>query len=262
MTKKRALIVSDLHIGSIYSLMPEEVILDQPNSPKPLTITPSKRQQILLNEWDCMIDTIGKVDTCYVLGDCTDGTNYKSSGLGCWTTDLNIQIREACNLLGRIKTNKYVVVQGSGYHVQENMSCDALVANELNAPFGTELIANLNGYRIHLAHEIGYSTSPTSKATALQAEIANAVLNQDYYGKFDLIVRGHRHENMDLKTPWGHIIVVPGWKTRDEYAAKKGFKCGPGFIGYGLVTATDDELQTSIHWTALSPEHNIKETTL
>ena len=83
-----------------------------------------------------MVDDVGKVDAVINLGDTCDGTNRKSSGTGLWTTDINLQMEVAKDLLSMVKTNKYVGVQGSYYHVGDNLSSDRSIINGLGGTFG------------------------------------------------------------------------------------------------------------------------------
>lgn len=229
----KVLVVSDVHVGSTYAVMPDEVYVEERDKQRSNRVESNPLQKQLYRAWQQMCD-IGKVDACLVLGDCCDGANLKSRGFELWTTNLHQQVKTCADLLSMVKTSKYYGVQGSYYHVGENSSTDLAVIDLLNGTFGTDLVVQLNGKRVHMSHEVAYSSSPVSKATAPQKELMNAIIADKYFGEFDLLIRGHRHEYINLETVFGHIICAPGWKLRDSYSAKKGLTHIPQ-IGYVLL---------------------------
>jgi len=258
---KRILVLSDLHVGSIFSIMPDEVYIEADDKERSNRISANPIQLALWQKWQEMLDNIGRVDGCFILGDCIDGPNYKSKGFDLWTSNLHQQCATAADLLSMVKTRRYYGVQGSYYHVGENTSSDLAVTQAVKGEFGSDLAFNKWGVRIHLCHEIGWSGAAGSKSTALQGEIVGALLNAKYWGDFDLFVRGHRHEWGILKNPWGHILVAPGWKSRDAYGAKKGMKSAPGFCGYSTIEITGSSITTDVHSFVLAPDQVIKEVT-
>ena len=74
----RCLVVSDMHVGSNVSIMPPEVTVDE--GAKKRRITSNAIQKYIYSKWEDMVDSVGKVDACIVLGDSIEGPNYKSRG--------------------------------------------------------------------------------------------------------------------------------------------------------------------------------------
>lgn len=215
---KRILVVSDMHVGSTVAVMPDEV-----NPDKGGRIEANPLQRVLYEKWQEMVDR-GRFDACFVLGDAVDGPNIKSRGFELWTSNLRQQVTTAADLLGMVRTRRYYGVQGSFYHVSENTSADLAVIDCLRGTFGSDLVIVSEECRMHICHEIGYSGSPVSKATAPSTELAFSAIHDPHMGTFDLLLRGHRHDYYDLRTVLGHIVGCPGWKVRDAFAAKKGLK--------------------------------------
>jgi len=255
---KRILAVGDLHVGSLVSVMPDEVYVEATDTARANKIEANPIQKALYAAWQAMLDDIGKVDACFVLGDSIDGPNRKSTGFELWTSNLNQQVTTAADLLAMIKTRKYYGIQGSFYHVGENTSSDLAVLTMLHGTFGTDLAVTVGPHRIHLAHQIGVSSSPISKATALQGEIVGAHLNKDAFGDFDLIVRAHRHESGYVQNAWGRALVVPGWKLRDAFVSKLGLRTAPQ-IGYAVIYAGDDSLTADVQTIAVESNKMIRE---
>ena len=261
--KRKVLVVTDLHAGSKYSVMPDEVYVEGGDTPNQQNkICSNRLQKVLYKEWRKMCDEVGKVDACITLGDNIDGPNYKSRGFELWTPSLHQQVKTAADLLSEIRCPKfgYFGVQGSGYHVSENCSADLGVIDCLGGTFGTDLTLDFLDKRIHCSHVIAPSSSPVSKATAPQAEIMWSVINVDLFGELDLILRGHRHEYIELINSKGHFIAVPGWKTRDAFLAKMGLKAAGNEIGYVVLEIENGkDIKVDSHIVTLKRDVIIKE---
>ena len=261
--KRKVLVVTDLHAGSKFSVMPDEVWVEGGDTPDQQNcICSNGLQKILYKEWRKMCDEVGKVDSCITLGDNIDGPNYKSRGFELWTPSLHQQVKTAADLLSEVKCPYYGYfgVQGSGYHVSENSSADLGVIDCLRGQFGTDLTLDFLDKRIHCSHVIAPSSSPVSKATAPQAEIMWSVINVDLFGKLDLILRGHRHEYIELINSKGHFIAVPGWKTRDAFLTKMGLKAAGHEIGYTVLEIENGkDIHVDTHVVTLNRDQIIKE---
>jgi predicted phosphodiesterase len=260
---KRILVVSDMHIGSNVAVMPLEVVVEPSDVQRAQRIEANILQKSLFKNWQTMCDDAGRIDACFVLGDSCDGSNIKSRGFELWTSNLHQQVTTACDLLSMIRTNRYYGIQGSYYHVSENTSSDLAVMSSLEkckTEFGTDLAVTIDGHRMHLAHEISFSQSPVSKFTSLQRELINSNLYKEFFGKFELILRGHIHEGRMINDALGLVAVCPCWKLRDSYAAKKGLTIAPQ-IGY-LLLNIGDEIDVEIHRFPYSNEKLFKEVSI
>ena len=56
---KRILVVSDLHVGSSVSVMPDEVNVEPSDEQRSQRITSNPLQKRVFKEWEVMIDTVG-----------------------------------------------------------------------------------------------------------------------------------------------------------------------------------------------------------
>lgn len=259
---KRILVVSDLHVGSTHAIMPPVVELGPTATRYARTVHASEMQCEFYDAWSAMVTDAGKVDACFVLGDCVEGVDHKSEGYGVWTTDRSAQVRVAADLLSMIKTRRYFGVQGSRYHVDANTTADLMVMDLLRGEFGTDLVVDVEDARIHLNHAIGHARSPVSKSTAPTAEIALAALNASTYGEFALLLRGHRHDLYDIRNEFGHIAGCPSWKARDTFAATHGTGMPAKCIGGLLLTVKGAECLIEPLTTRLAPKHQFREVAL
>lgn len=254
---KKILVVSDLHTGSTVSVMPDDVWTEDDQGRRN-RISANAIQRLLYRRWEQMVNDVGTVDACFVLGDTIDGPNIKSRGFELWTPNLSLQCRTAADLLSMVKARKYYGVQGSYYHVGENTSSDLAVMEMLRGEFGTDLVITVEDARLHLCHEISYSASPVSKATAPSTEIAFSALHDEHLGKFNLLLRGHRHDFYDLRTAFGHIVGCPCWKVRDAFAAKKGLKMLSN-LGYLLLEVNGADIRVEPTVWIPRQDHQFKE---
>jgi hypothetical protein len=156
---KKILIIGDMHIGSNVALMPEEVETLKTEKENCQLIRASPVQQKILKKWYEMIDTEGKVDALVVNGDIVDGYNRKGNGIGCWTTDMDTQMKTARSLIKEIHYKKLYGTQGSLYHTNDNISVDKLTIESLNGSFSHDLALKADNIRMHFSHKVGVSGS-------------------------------------------------------------------------------------------------------
>jgi hypothetical protein len=252
---KKLLIVGDMHIGKRVSLMPDEVYIDQ--AERKMVIESNKIQKAIFSKWEEMVDDVGRVDAVINLGDTCDGTNRKSGGTGLWTTDISLQMQVACDLLGQIKTNKHIGVQGSYYHVGDNLSSDRHVTDNLSGTFGDELAVVVGDKRIHVSHDVGVSSSAYMyRTTPIAQQMMLGKLADEYKG-FNLILRGHAHYFVHVEFHHSHGVICPCWSSRDEFVARRSLAYMP-HMGY-IVLNIGDSIMVEPHIFTLKGKELIQE---
>ena len=257
------LVTSDWHVGDDDSLIGDGWTTHTEDPEKCRFIAPNKVQDVLNDKFREMAE--GRYHAAFFLGDMVEGSSIKSRGFELWQSSIDEQVKCAVSLASLLKIKKAYVVDGSPYHVSENPSYDLMFADGLDrhvpTKFGTDLDVHLPACDLtfHLNHAIGVSSSQVSKATAPMAEIASAAQHDQWFGKKDLILRGHRHEILNLKTKDGQCICCPCFKGRDTYQKRKGLRFGPPVCGWivlhvqgNKVTVDDD------NWFILQKEHLTK----
>lgn len=241
---KRILVVSDLHSGSRYGVMPEEVVVQDDLTGDELDFVPKGGQLKLLDKWNRMIDDVGHVDYCVVNGDVCDGLQYRENGRTLWSSDSDVQAEAAKTLLESVKCDRMLFTEGSGYHTGNNLPLDKVVAKSLKARFyGMDFILNLKDEkaRIHFAHHVGVSKVFHYRTTPLARDALLMYLNKDRekYGRLDGIVRSHAHYVCGIFYSTQKAIITPAWQLRTPFGVRKGHWTPPD-IGYTLITANDD----------------------
>ncbi len=232
---KRVLVLGDLHVGSLYSIMPPRVVVKGPGGGTVLTYNNVQKQ--LYREWLNMSRNVGHVDLCVVNGDICEGVNKKSSGLGNWTNDLSLQVETAVDLLGMIRADRYAGTQGSYYHAGDNMSTDKLVIQELGGDFDDELAIRVDDVRFHFSHKVGTSSSAWMyRPTPIAREMMLSTLVRDEMGGYDVVVRSHAHYMCYVGFAHTLGVITPCWKTRDPYAKRQTLAYVPhnGYITFDV----------------------------
>lgn len=207
---KRIVFLADIHAGSDVAPAPPGVSHDQTGI-----------QRDLYRYWEEMVDYVGRVDAVVANGDLIDGPNQIEEGIGTWTTDIDLQARTAASLLALIKSPRYYILQGSGYHTKRNISGDRLVATHLSGMrrdaiwCGYTLAMDVDRVRFHVKHKVGIAPS------ALRSEREKIARHASVYGAIDVLVRSHKHV-FEFYGQRGEInLVTPGFKGRDSFVAER-----------------------------------------
>ncbi|HOJ96856.1 MAG TPA: hypothetical protein PK024_08495 [Methanospirillum sp.] len=212
---KKILCISDLHCGSLNGLIPYNFTDDINNE---LFIL-NDVQRYLFQQWIHMCNTIRNIDYCIVCGDLVDGANYGEKGKGQITTDIYTQAKMACHLLKMIDTKNFVIVDGSGYHVGQEISGDMLVADMLNGHFGNpDIELTCESITFHIRHHEQWSRDPGGRHTAARKEANVSVLQNE---KIDVFIRGHIHSFNYNGDKRNMTVILPAWKGPDKFQRKK-----------------------------------------
>jgi hypothetical protein len=110
---KRILVISDTHIGSVWGLMPSEMVTYMGNE-----IIANKGQKYLLQKWEEMKQQVGNYDILVLNGDIVDGVQSKTMGFESVITDWQLQGDLAFMLLEDIvkKAEITFLIRGTEYH--------------------------------------------------------------------------------------------------------------------------------------------------
>jgi hypothetical protein len=260
----KGLLIADTHIGSFVSLMPKSVIIKNVGKGHTVILA-NPVQRKILRHWDKMCSE-GPYDFVVVNGDICEGPNYKQTGHGNWTNNIDVQIEVAVQLLKMIPCKKFYITQGSPYHTGENMSSDQAVAKLLyGAEFGDELSIYIKkeDYRIHVMHKIGVSTNMAYRGTPLSKEMMVSSLEADKFSTngqgFNLICRAHSHYFWHNASSAKHQgISLPCWKGRDSFVARRTLAFCP-HVGYIVTDIKNGAASFDVNLLKLRGKELIKE---
>jgi len=228
---KKGVIVSDLHAGSFYGLLPPEFITFEgvPKLQNP--------GQIYL--WQCWLDFVNRVETFnpdFVIanGDLVDGPQKKNLGAELSLASPKDQKDAAIATLKVLRSvsgrAKWYFTQGTPYHVSHFGEAEEDVAEAMGAtPYaslGTGKLCRevlrlpIGDVLLEAAHDISFSS--TYKSTPLEKETQAhwmALASHDIPLP-DLQIRSHVHHYRHLGHPTGAILTTPCWQLQTRYARK------------------------------------------
>lgn len=247
---KKILFISDLHCGALSGLTPPDYIIRYDKT--------IKEQQECF--WAWYHDTVKMLnpDVVCVLGDCIEGTSRRSHGIGCVTSDLDIQTEMAIQSLETIPHKNILFIRGTDYHVlSDGSEAENVLARHFDAPVENQMFYTINGKDtgklvFDLKHKVNGSTVPHGIFTPQAKE---TVWNTEWYidggaPLADVYIRGHVHRFSYCGTERYLAINLPAMSLRahNHY----GSKCCSGLVDTGMVLfEIDDNTAQIVKWTPI-----------
>ena len=232
MARSRSFVIySDLHVGSKYSVCSEEPELDDAGSYRP-----SPNQKKLLEAYYDSIDNlITKPDIMVINGEPIDGSNPKSLGESCWSTNHFDQMNDAEILVKMVPHKKLYLVRGSGYHVtRESTNFEKIFGKKIGAEKYKSVLGNQTytdfeatfkvfDKHIHFTHHVGYSGWWQYRTTPIARELVKMHFNHQANGfHTDLLIRSHVHYYVEVRFPNSIGLSTPAWKFPDGWMYRQG----------------------------------------
>lgn len=227
------LVVSDLHAGSIYGMMPPG-FESSDGSPH----APNAGQ---LHLWDCWMDLCRRVSgypiiAVVVLGDAIDGEQGRSHGAELCLPLLEDQSECAAQCLlklkGSIKTKPpFFVVRGTPFHDSNGGREAESVAEKIGARkyrgYGAGRLARRafdlehDGVIMNFSHGISVSGGLYRATSPDREAVWSALAGKDgKMSKADIIVRAHAHYFVHLEHESKHAVINPCWQLQTDYMGK------------------------------------------
>jgi len=229
---KRVVVVSDLHVGSIYGLLPPDFTTSEG-----IVKVLNAGQQYL---WECWEDFCArarqfKPDVIVMNGDAIEGDQRAQKKVEISLPLMTDQKAAAVETLGGLpKVPHFYFVAGTPYHValgaewEEDVAITFGGSHYAGAGFGRRvrevLDLELEGVILNFAHHIS-GGSGIYRATAADKEGQwSAMTAKDAtkgIPKADVVVRSHVHNFVHVEHASKHIIQTPCWQLQTSYARKK-----------------------------------------
>jgi hypothetical protein len=240
---RNLLFLSDLHIGSIFGMLPPGFIANDGSE-----VQQNPGQKYL---WECFSDMIAcsarfRIDAIFINGDLIDGRQPKSMGIELSLPLPNDQEEAAVFTLRYLRNQiqklsgmdleqqlPMYIVQGTEYHDGRGASELESIAARLDAvqyhcPHGTGRFTrevcgvSFAGVNVNLAHHVGggggFIKSSGIDRELLWSAIAGA---EDNALKADLLVRSHLHYFIHLEKPTQHAVITPCWQLQTRFMRKR-----------------------------------------
>ena len=246
----RIVFVSDVHVGSNYAVFPP----DFRNPETGATIEQNAWQRQLFRDYERLTEKLAPADILIYLGDLIEGPQSKEKfetltlGNIAHQVDAFVHLH---NLTWAGKAKEIYVIRGTDYHVATiGLHAEELIARMIGARkpdaykySAHDIMLEVAGKRIHAAHHVGVSQVPHYRFTPLAREMWLAKLFDDYFGKVDLIARGHVHYHVlarieDFMT----AFTCPAWQLPTPYQRKRTVFGSNASIGFVEVTITPEDI--------------------
>lgn len=239
------LVLSDLHIGSAYGLLPPDYVDVLGN-----THTQNEGQKYL---WDCFGNMLGKVAPrpikhIVVNGDLLDGRPDRGQGMGNTLHRFEDQRGAALKVLQEVQkifpSAKWFFISGTPNHElrSEVETVSGLLTGVKQEALRT-LPLRVGKAFIRFHHEVSFS-SGFLKAAALERELITSQLSNVGQGweVADAEIRSHCHyfRYVGMKRQLG--LVTPCWQLQTDYVVKGSPTRNIPDVG-GVVLSVDDGLK-------------------
>lgn len=230
MKPKKIGVVSDMHCGSIFGLLPPDFITSDGRE-----IRPNVGQSYLWKCWEDAAGYVGELDALIVNGDAIDGGQQAQHGTELCLPMLEDQSEAAyqCLKFLRKETEHPAVycVTGTEYHDSKAGREMEVIAQRLGAKryqgLGTGrfchevLDLEVDGVILNFSHGTSIAgglyraTPPDREAvwSALAGKTGKAP-------KADVCVRSHAHHFVHVEHPSKHAVVSPCWQLQTRFMRK------------------------------------------
>lgn len=232
---KRGVVVSDIHSGSIYGMLPPGFQTFD-GVPKGQNIG----QQYL---WECWEDFCQRVsrfkpDFCIANGDIVDGPQRKNDGSELTLHSPSDQVGAAVEILKRLRKAtgpecKWYFTQGTPYHVGHWGAAEEEIAKQLGGEkYWSVGVGKLcreilwlrcEGVVLEAAHHVG-SASGFYRLTGIDREMQWSAMagKDDLKGlpKSDFLIRSHLHNFVSGEHASKQGLITPCWQLQTRYARK------------------------------------------
>lgn len=221
--------IADAHTGSVFGLWPPDALTGEggKHDLNPFQEYIYECWQHATTVW--LPSVIGPLPRrIFLVGDLADGTNPRSQII---SDDPMVQIDAAVMVCAPVckGAERVEAVSGTEFHTGKWGFLDNAVADKLGAvkdetgkAARQRLFVEVDGVTLDIAHHVGGSFVPQSRATPLQREYISAALSsyEQDWPKAEWIIRGHAHWFRCLPQPGATVITLPGWTAAGPYVGK------------------------------------------
>lgn len=189
------------------------------NAARDLSLSQSKSQAFLWDEWEMMCRNVGHVDAVICNGDMVEGLNRKGKGKDVQICDMKVQCDIANTALSMIDADRFIFTQGSGYHVDDNPSNDEAICDAMGGEwFGWFGDVTFEGVTFNLQHGCPFSEDPSNRFNSQQKKVNNLALQGD---EADVYIRSHTHFFAYSGSNKNLVVNTPCWKGMDGFVSTK-----------------------------------------
>ena len=222
-------VIADTHCGSRAAIcMPDNAQKDGGS------YRAGSAQRALYEAWAGLAGEWHKPDILLHVGDAIEGQARKESGVGCWSTGLDDQLKCAALLIKEFDAKKKYIIEGTGYHVDaggkslEHWLGEMIGAEKIGSGnsmhAADELLLKVGKLLFHASHHISvgsgwYKTTPIAKEMVMGLLNASSKLPKGE--NVDVFLRAHVHTFCGVEFDRQRGFLVPCWQLQTKYMRKK-----------------------------------------
>lgn len=263
MKLKRIGVVSDLHCGHIFGILPPDFVTSEGR-----TINLNAGQRYLWQCWQDAADRMYPLDALVINGDAIDGAQQKSQGVEFCLPMLEDQSEAAFRAIDFLrretKAKKVYLLAGTEYHSGRAAREEEVIAQRLGATlymgvgsgrYCREVLdLEVDGVILNFAHGISiasglYRATPPDREAVWSALAGKA----GKCAKAECVIRSHAHNFVHVEHQSKHSLITPCWQLQTRYMRKNSVYRMMPDIGYVIV-----EVDATARKTGDDPCHIIK----
>jgi len=239
---KRGIVLSDIHCGHQAGLTPPEYHYKNVRGKEQAVKRRSGFADLQREMWSWyanQMNSLGKLDFVFLLGDMIDGPGGRGGGAEHISTDTNVQVEIATRVIEEIPikrgNERMVMVYGTPYHTGDGADCEDIIAANFGAKIGGQEWVDVNGVMFHLKHKVGRSGVPHTKGTAISREwLTETLWNwMDLAPKAEIIIRGHVHYPFYVGDPSMPYLAMTAPSM--QWSSKFGVRQAVGTVALGYI---------------------------
>ena len=220
----RALVISDMHVGSVFGCWHKSGATDPSASANPV-------QQVLFRYWRnlCQFMRQWKPTLLLLNGDLIDGPNYRSGARYLTVTDMKQQAECALALLRMIPIRRGEVygLAGGDYSSSEFVDLHQMIVESLGGSFfDDQLFLDVQGHTVHMSHGGSTAFVYYEQVLAREGMFADQTSVAGKAPDVEIMLRAHWHKWIHIRRAWKgeadrHTIVGPGFQGQDEQMSRR-----------------------------------------
>jgi hypothetical protein len=206
----KIVVVTDMHVGSVYGLCPTHHFNEHTNA----------YQLWAIDQWRNFKLNYGSPDYLILGGDIIDGPGHKNTAV-LTIPDVNAQVSAAVDLLLPLVGNNTEIygVSGSGYHYGKGTGFDGdqLVTEKLLDLTGVTGRHDRNYFGLLLKEKYGFGNIVFSHKGKNPRTQRNVLFERSYKGVYeDVLVTAHLHRKLWMQD--GPLIIhTPCWEWETDF---------------------------------------------
>ena len=242
---KRVLVVSDLHVGSIYGLLPPGFVTSEGRE-----INLNSGQKYLWQCWEHASKTIGSVDAMVINGDAIDGLQQAQTGSELCLPLLEDQSEAAYVTLDMMQRAvglpRLFTIQGTEYHdskagremevISQRLGAEKYSGIGVGRYCKEALDLEIGGAILNFSHGTSVA-SGLYRATPPDREAVWSALagKQGKAPKADVVCRSHAHIFVHVEHPSKHALICPCWQLQTRFMRRHSIYRMLPDIGYVVI---------------------------